>query len=207
MYTPPHNRQDDPEAVLAFMREFPFAALVTSGQSGLIATHIPLTVEQSGDSYRISGHLAQGNPQARELASGSEAMAIFSAPHGYVSPSNYDPGKSVPTWNYVAVHAYGAPAVIDDRGGKLAVLAASISMHDPGYQAELDALPTEYVDAKLKGIVAFEIAVSRVDARWKLSQDRKPVERERVSLALKLSGDPSAHRLALYMDSHSAAAQ
>ena len=200
MYTPPHNRQDDPQAVFAFMREFPFAAVVTSGEAGLMATHIPLTVDGTGDSYRISGHLAKANPQAAQLAAWTEVMAIFSAPHGYVSPSNYEPGVWVPTWNYVAVHAYGRPVVIDDRAGKLAVLARSIAAHDPSYQAEFDAFQPEYVDAKLKGIVAFEVAVSRVDARWKVSQDRMPAERERISLALKLSSDPSAQRLAEYMD-------
>ena len=200
MYTPPHNRQEDPEAIYAFMREFPFAVLVSCGESGLVATHIPLTVERVGDSYRISGHLAKANAQAEQLFAGAEVIAIFSAPHGYVSPSNYEPGKWVPTWNYVALHAYGTPAVIEGRDAKLEVLASSIAAHDPSYQAVFDTYPPEFVDAKLKGIVAFEIAVSRLDARWKLSQDRKSSERERISLAHQLSRDRSAQRLAEYMD-------
>lgn len=200
MYTPPHNRQEDPDAVFAFMREFPFAALVTFDDGGLAATHLPLTVERRADSYRISGHLAKANAQALHLAAGNEAMVIFSAPHSYVSPANYEPGRWVPTWNYIAVHAYGVPSVVEDRAGKLAVLAASVAAHDPAYQALFDTYPREYVDAKLKGIVAFEIAVTRVDARWKLSQDRQPAERERISLALQMSNDPSARRLAEYME-------
>ncbi|MGE0601053.1 MAG: FMN-binding negative transcriptional regulator [Dehalococcoidia bacterium] len=200
MYTPPHNRQSDPDEVFAFMREFPFATLVTSGGAGLIATHIPLATVRDGDSLRVSGHIAKANPQAKDLAAGTEVLAVFASPHGYVSPSNYEPGNWVPTWNYVAVHAYGVPEVLETRKAKLEVLAATIAAHDAGFQAEFDAYPVEFVDAKLKGIVAFSFAVSRTDARWKLSQDRRPVERERVSLALKLSNDPSANRLAAYME-------
>ncbi len=200
MYTPPHNRQDDPDEIFAFMREFPFATLVTCGDSGIVATHIPLTATRSGDSLRISGHIAKANPQVQDLQDGTEALAIFASPHGYVSPANYEPGKWVPTWNYVAVHAYGTPSVLESREAKLAVLAQTIEAHDVGFQATFDAYPAEFVEAKLKGIVAFEIPVGRIDARWKLSQDRQPVEQERVSLALKLSSDPSANRLAAFMD-------
>lgn len=200
MYTPPHNRQDDPQALSAFMRANPFAALVTQGEGGLLATHIPLILTESCDSMVLLGHIAKANPQWRHLAAGGEAMAIFSEPHGYVSPANYEPGRAVPTWNYVAVHAYGTPAVVEDRDAKLAVLHATIRVTEQSYRAGFDAFPDEYVDAKLKGIVAFEIAVTRLAGRWKLSQDRKPEERERISLALRLSGDPSAERLAEYME-------
>jgi transcriptional regulator len=170
----------------------------------MMATHIPLSVTGSPGKLRISGHLAAANEQAQALEAGLEAMAIFAAPHAYISPDHYEPGKWVPTWNYVAVHAYGTPVVTHDRAAKLAILAESIAAHDPGFQAVLDSYPTEFVDGRLKGIVAFEFEVTRLDARWKLSQDRKPVEQERISLAMRLSSDPSANRLAEYMD-HGAA--
>jgi transcriptional regulator len=200
MYTPPHNRQDDPDAVFAFMRAFPFATLATCGDGGMTATHLPLSVSRDGERLRITGHLAKANAQAAHLAAGAEAMAIFAAPHGYVSPQHYEPGRWVPTWNYVAVHAYGTPVVTDGREAKLATLAELVAAHDAGFQGTFDAYPEDFVDAKLKGIVAFELPVSRIDARWKLSQDRKPAERERISLAMRLSGDPSAERLAAFME-------
>lgn len=200
MYTPPHNRQDDPDEVFSFMREFPFATLVTSAEGGMMATHIPLTVARTEDGFRVSGHIARANGQAAHLAAGTEALAIFASPHAYVSPELYEPGKWVPTWNYVAVHAYGSPRVIADREGKLAVLADTIGAHDAAFQERFDAYPLEFVEAKLKGIVAFEFAVSRIDARWKLSQDRKRPERERISLAMRSSGDPSAQRLGDFME-------
>jgi transcriptional regulator len=199
MYTPPHNRQEDPEAISGFIRAFPFATLVTDGEGAIMASHIPLNLLESCDSRVLTGHIAKANPQWGHLANGAEVLAVFSEPHSYVSPSNYEPGNWVPTWNYVAVHAHGTPALIEDREGKLAVLAATIAATEPGYQQTLDAFPPEFVNAKLKGIVAFEIAVTRVDARWKLSQDRSAEERERISLALRLSGDASGRRLAEFM--------
>jgi transcriptional regulator len=202
MYSPPHNRPEDAQQVAAFMREFPFAALVTPGEDGMTATHLPLNLSEGCDSLIITGHVAKANRQWEDLASGREAMAIFSGPHAYVSPTHYQPGQWVPTWNYVAVHAYGTPALVEDREGKLAVLRQTIAATEPGFQQTLDALPPEFVDAKLKGIVAFEIAVTRTEARFKLSQDRHEDERERISLALRLSGDESAERLSAYMERH-----
>src|SRR6186713_942144 len=130
MYTPSHNRQDNPDEVFAFMREFPFGTLVTCGPNGLNATHIPLTVSRDGEVMRVRGHIAKANPQAGDFAAGVEAMAIFAAPHGYVSPALYGPGKWVPTWNYVAVHAYGLAQVLDAREAKLAILAETVAAHD-----------------------------------------------------------------------------
>lgn len=199
MYTPPHNRQEDRDEILAFMREYAFATLVTAGAGGMLATHIPLSVRRDGDSVRISGHIARANQQAAHLAAGTEAMAIFTEPHAYISPEHYEPGRWVPTWNYIAVHAYGVPEVRESREAKLANLAETVAANDPGFQATLDAYPAEFIDAKLKGIVAFDMPVARIDARWKLSQDRKPVERERIERSLRDSGDPAANGLARYM--------
>jgi transcriptional regulator len=200
MYSPPHNRPEDAQEVAAFMREFPFASLVTHGPSGMTATHLPLNLSEGCDSLVMTGHVAKANRQWEDLAGGREAMAIFSGPHAYVSPTHYEPGQWVPTWNYVAVHAYGTPAIIEAREGKLAVLRQTVSATEPTFQNTFDALPPEFVDAKLKGIVAFEIAVTRTEARFKLSQDRRADERGRISLALRLSGDDSAERLAAYME-------
>ena len=199
MYTPPHNRQDDPDAVHAFIQAFNFATLVTCGEGGMNATHLPLNVRRDGDRTVLSGHLAKANPQWRQLAAGAEALALFAEPHGYVSPAHYEPGRWVPTWNYVAVHAYGAPRLIEDRAAVLAILGETIAATEPGYQAVLDSYPAAFVDAKLQGIVAFEVEVTRIEARWKLSQDRTAAERERITLAMRLSHDPSAQRLAAFM--------
>jgi transcriptional regulator len=165
----------------------------------MTATHLPLSVSRQGEAVRVSGHIAKANRQAAHLAAGAEAMAIFASPHGYVSPRDYEPGNWVPTWNYVAVHAYGIPVVVEGREAKLAALAELIADHDAAFQPTLDAYPVEFIDAKLKGIVAFEFVVSRLEARWKLSQDRQPAESERIPASLSNSGDALAARLAEYM--------
>jgi len=199
MYSPPHNRPEDAQQVAAFMREFPFAALVTPGEDGMTATHLPLNLSEGCDSLIITGHVAKANRQWEDLASGREAMAIFSGPHAYVSPTHYQPGQWVPTWNYVAVHAYGTPALVEDREGKLAVLRQTIAATEPGFQQTLDALPPEFVDAKLKGIVAFEIPISRLEGKAKLSQNRPAGDQARVRAALAAEGNPWAQAVAALM--------
>lgn len=185
MYTPPQNRNDDPAELLAFMRRYSFATLVTSC-GGLMATHLPVNINERDGRLHITGHLSKANPQWRELALG-EAMVIFAEPHGYVSPSNYPEGKWVPTWNYVAVHAYGAPSLVEGREGTLAVLHDSIAATEPAYAAEFASYPAEWVDAKLKGIVAFEMEVTRIESRWKLSQEKDHATRARTADGLASS--------------------
>lgn len=193
MYTPPQNRNDDPVELLAFMRRYSFATLVTSC-GGLMATHLPVNVNERGGRVHIVGHLSKANPQWRELALG-EAMVLFAEPHGYVSPTNYPEGQWVPTWNYVAVHAYGAPTLVEGREATLAILHDSIAATEPAYAKTFASYPTDWVDSKLKGIVAFEMEVARIESRWKLSQEKDHATRARIADALA-DGDPASRDLA-----------
>ncbi len=196
MYTPPNNRNDDPAELLAFMRRYSFATLVTSC-GGLMATHLPVSVSEREGRFRVTGHLSRANPQWGNLSLG-EALVVFAEPHGYVSPSNYPEGMWVPTWNYVAVHAYGAPALIEGREETLAVLREMVAATEPGYGAVFAGYPEEWVDAKLKGIVAFEMEVTRIESRWKLSQEKPETTRERIAQELS-SGDGASRELAAFM--------
>lgn len=204
MYTPRHNRVDDRDARLAFMREHSFAALVTrDGEAGLRATHLPFLIVDGADGLRLIAHLARANPQWQDFATAEirgEALVIFSGPHAYVSPRLYQAQPSVPTWNYLAVHACGSARRLDSRDDKLKILGGLIDAHDPGYRAAFAALPEDYLAGKLDGIVAFEIAVTRLEARFKLSQDRSPAERAIISAALAVSDDGAARALAAQMD-------
>jgi transcriptional regulator len=187
---------EDRAAQLAFMRQHAFAILVSCGPAGAPqATHLPLVVEEQGGALRLLGHQARANPQWRELAPGAEVLAIFQGPHAYVSPSLYERQPSVPTWNYAAVHACGQLRLLDSREDKLAGLRALVQENDPPWLAELERLPPEFLAAKLDGIVAFEIAVSRVEARWKLSQERSPQERSNIIAALQACADSTAAEL------------
>ena len=141
MYVPKHNQLEDRAALLAYMRAYSFAALATSGPGGLMATHLPFIIEEEGGRITLLAHMAKANPQWRDFAAGAEAMVIFMHPHAYVSPRLYDSRQNVPTWNYVAVHAYGRPALIEERAYALPLFALPIS-----FIASKDLQFTVYAD-------------------------------------------------------------
>jgi transcriptional regulator len=199
MYVPKHNQQEDRAALLAYMRAYSFAVLATSGSGGLTATHLPFVIEEEGGRITLLAHMAKANPQWRDFAAGAEALAIFMQPHAYVSPRLYDSRQNVPTWNYVAVHAYGRPVLIEERAAKLELQQKLIRRHDAGYLAQMAELPESYIDARLAAIVSFSIAVTRIDARYKLSQDKNPAERERIARELEAGGEGVAADMARLM--------
>ena len=204
MYVPKHNRMEDRAALLAYMRAYSFAALATAGAGGLTATHLPFVIEEEGGRITLLAHMAKANPQWRDFAAGADALVIFMQPHAYVSPRLYDSRQNVPTWNYVAVHAYGRPELIEERAAKLELQRTLIRQHDAGYLAQLAELPESYLDARLAAIVSFSIAVTRIDARYKLSQDKNPAERERVARELEASGEGVAAETARLMRKYNA---
>jgi transcriptional regulator len=206
MYVPKHNQIEDRGALLAYMRAYSFAALTSAGPGGLMATHLPFVIEDAGGEgdgrITLLAHMAKANPQWRDFAAGPEAMVIFMQPHAYVSPRFYDGRQNVPTWNYVAVHAYGRPVLIEERAAKLELQKKLIRQHDSGYLAQMDELPESYLDGKLAAIVSFSLAVARIDARYKLSQERKAAERERIERELEAGGDSVAAETARLMREH-----
>ncbi len=200
MYVPSHNRMDDRAAQLAFMRQYSFAALVSAGAAtGLRATHLPFVVSGEGEAVRLLGHQARANPQWHDFADGAEVLVIFQGPHAYVSPSLYQRHPSVPTWNYAAVHARGRLHLREKREDKLRILRELVAISDPPYLATLAQLPEDFLELKLQGIVAFEIEVTRLEARWKLSQDRMPQERRNIVEALAGHADGAARATAAMM--------
>lgn len=202
MYVPKYNQMEDRAALLAYMRAYSFAALATSGPGGLTATHLPFVIEEEGGRITLLAHMAKANPQWRDFAAGAEALVIFMQPHAYVSPRLYDSRQNVPTWNYVAVHAYGRPVLIEERAAKIELQQKLIRQHDAGYLTQMAELPDSYLDAKLAAIVSFSLAVTRIDARYKLSQDKNPAERERIARELEASGDSVAAETARLMRKH-----
>ena len=202
MYVPKHNQNEDRAALLAYMRAYSFAALATCGPGGLMATHLPFVIEEEEGRITLLAHMARANPQWRDFAAGGDALAIFMQPHAYVSPRHYDSRQNVPTWNYVAVHAYGRPVLIEERVAKMELQQKLIRQHDPGYLAQMAELPESYLDAKLGAIVSFSLVVTRIDARYKLSQDKNAAERERIERDLESGGDGVAAETARLMREH-----
>ena len=195
MYVPDHFREDRPEVLLEFMRAHSFATLVTHGESGMTASHVPLLVRDGV----IRGHLSRANPQCRD---GGEALVIFQGPHHYVSPGWYpakaETGRVVPTWNYVAVHAYGNIRFFDDATELLDLVRTLTDMHESGYEQpwSVSDAPPQYVDGLLRAIVGFEIAVTRLEGKWKLNQNRSASDRAGVVAALRDLGTPEAAAIA-----------
>ncbi len=193
MYIPNAFRQDDLEKLVGFMRANSFATLVSVLDGLPVASHVPLVVRWQEDVVQLIGHLAKANPQSEAFGNG-ESLAIFIGPHAYISPSLYEKRESVPTWNYIAVHAYGTPRVItlaDSRHVLEEMLGAIIETYDPSYKGQWNDLSEKFRDGMMNGIVAFEMPVTRLEGKYKLSQNRSFADQERVAQSLLQSTEPT----------------
>ncbi len=194
MYSPPYNRVEDRRELLEFMRANSFALLVTATGGAPLASHLPVTVADGADGLVIHSHMAKPNPHWKEFFE-DEVLVVFFGPHAYISPRWYEATERVPTWNYAAVHAYGAARVITDRAAKHAAQRALVAELDPGWLPAFDALRAEYIDGMLDGIVTFDVAVTRLETRWKLSQNRGRREQALIAAELDKAADPVAKAL------------
>ena len=201
MYSPPYNQIDNRNELIAFLRANNFPVLVTGTGGTLHASHLPITVHEEGEQIVIDMHMAKNNPQWKEFFD-DEVLVIFSGPHAYVSPRWYEEKERVPTWNYAAVHAYGVPSIIEEKEKKRASQRRLIEGLDPQWLARFDALRPEYVAQMLAGIVNFSIPVSRIETRWKLSQNRGRREMELITAELDKSRDSTERSLAELMRKH-----
>ena len=182
MYTPPHFRVDDPETLTAFLFTNSFASMVTIANGEPFATHLPLLYRP--ETNTLIGHLAKANPQCEHLVSAANVLAIFTGPHGYISPRWYTHAPAVPTWNYTAVHAYGTPTLITEPDA-LANILLTLEAH---YEPEPIPYDDTFFAPKLKGIVGVEIAVSRLEGKFKLSQNISTESRAHVITKLRSDG-------------------
>lgn len=173
MYTPAHFEIRDRAEMIAFMRRYNFATLVTAPDGKPTATHAPLAVRENGGGITLVGHLSKAGLPVLF----TDVLVIFTGPHAYVSPSLYESKLSVPTWNYTAVHAHGTARVVDTEPALMELVDAV----EPAYRAQWDALPPEFREKMMAGVVAFEIRVVRLEGKYKLSQNRPPADRRRVA--------------------------
>jgi transcriptional regulator len=201
MYSPPYNRVEDRVELLEFMRANNFPILVTGTGGVLHASHLPVTVFEKENQIFIDMHMAKSNPQWREFFD-DEVLVVFHGPHAYVSPTWYAEKVRVPTWNYAAVHAYGVAKIIADKKAKEKNQRQLIEVMDPAWLKQHDRLPREYVEQMLDGIVNFTIAVTRIETRWKLSQNRGRREMELIAEALEKTGDAGNRALAALTRQH-----
>ena len=199
MYLPQHFDSPDRSLVVTLMREHPLASLISTDDGGLpFVSHLPLHVEQRGETLVLLGHCAKPNPHWRYLRSRPAAVVTFLGPHAYMSPRVYPDLARVPTWNYLAVHCTVQATLIEDPLAKDRLLKKLIGDHDPAYAAQWIALGAEYQNKMLAGIVGFELQVDALQCKLKLNQHR-PEAHARMREAYALGGD-NERALAAWMD-------
>lgn len=199
MYVPKHFEESDKKTLLKFMREFNFATLVNFSKNKPWATHLPFIVLEDGDEIILKAHMAKANPQWKNMQKPDEVLVIFQEPHAYISPSLYENKVSVPTWNYIAVHAYGVPHLYSTTEEKITLLELSFQHFESKFKEQWDTLPDDYRNDLLSGIVAFEIKVTNLDGKFKLSQNRTEGDRERIISNLSSTTDKTKTDIAGYM--------
>jgi transcriptional regulator len=198
MYIPSFNKFEDLQQVVGFMQRYSFATIVTVKDGIPTATHLPFIIKQHGDKIVLSSHFAKANPQSSDI-NNTSALVIFTEPHAYISPKNYEKEANVPTWNYLAVHAYGKCALLEGEEKKGALLKEMIACFEQDYQQQWDGLPAEYKSRMMNGIVAFEMVVDDLQAKRKLSQNRTNKERENIIQDLSQAKDSNEKDIADYM--------
>lgn len=187
MYLPRSFRVDELPELQGFMQQHSFATLVSTDQGAITATHLPIELDRKRGPYgTLVAHLARANTQWRDFANGNEVLAMFQGPHAYVSPIWYEPVEEhVPTWNYTAVHAYGVPQIIEDPVRMREILEEMVRTYErlgkTGWQMHnSDA----YFEKRMQAIVMFELPITRLEGKYKLSQNRSLNDQTQVAHAL-----------------------
>lgn len=199
MYIPEHFRVEDHAKALAFMRANPFTILITNTTEGPFATHLPLVIREGADGLILRGHVAKANPSWKHLEADPKCLTIFYGPHAYISPSNYNTREVVPTWNYGTVHAYGNARTLHAPEDLLGILHELIPMFEPAYAEQWASLSDAYRQRMLGHIVGFEIAVTKLEAKFKLSQNRMRDEQQKIIDSLSVGSDTAVSGTAALM--------
>ena len=196
MYISHYYRQEDLKKIADFIREHDFATLVLS-QDGLpVASHLLMEFETTPDGiWLVNGHMARANKLWRAFDSGKEVLLIFGGPISYISPTWYKQ-LNVPTWNYIAVHLYGAPRIIDGGSELQDILARLIKRYETKSDYRMETLPPDFREKEMRGAVGFQVKVTRVEANFKLSQNRNDEDHANVIHQLEARGDEQSVAIA-----------
>jgi len=205
MHVPALFHERDQNRIDAFCREHDFAMVVGWDGTAPVASHLLVEFERRPDgSAWLHGHMSRANPLWRSFADGREVLVVFHGPHTYV-PARWYGHVNVPTWNYVAVHVYGVPHVVSDDAELRAMLSRLLERHERGSDAappyRLETLPADVVDREIGGLVGFRVRVTRIEASFKLSQNRNPEDHARIVRELEQRGDENSVAIAQAMRS------
>ncbi|CAA2159760.1 Protease synthase and sporulation protein PAI 2 [Methylobacterium brachiatum] len=195
MYQPPHFRDETRAAQHGLIRAYPLGLLITGGAAGLIADPVPFLLDESGPNGTLRAHLARANPHWQALAEAEECLVVFQGPQGYVTPGWYaskrEHGRVVPTWNYATVHAWGRPRVIEDADWLHRQVADLTTLRETPRAAPwaVDDAPAPFVAAQLRAIIGIEIPITRIEGKWKMSQNRPEADRAGVVAGMRAEGE------------------
>ena len=181
------------------MRANPFVVLVSAGEDGPFASHVPVAIRENGDQLTVRGHFAKANPHWRYLEGTPQCLTIFHGPHSYISPSLYTSRESVPTWNYGAVHAYGNARLFTSPEDLQVVLNELMGLFEPPYAEQWAGLDETYRQRMLTHIVGFEITATRIEAKFKLGQNRTREEQSNMIASLGKAEDTAVSGVARLM--------
>ncbi len=196
MYIPKLYREEDRPEIVAFLRANDFPTLVTYDGERPVATHLPVEVLERQDGLTVWGHMARANPQWKTF-SDQEALLIFQGPHTYISARWYN-HVNVPTWDYMMVHLYGKVRAVE--GDELyRLLSGLVKKHEPHSSYRLESLPQDFVEKEMKGVTGFSMDVERIDASYKLSQNRNDEDYANVVRQLEKRQDDYSHAIASAM--------
>jgi len=211
MYQPPHFREDRPEIQHALIRAHPLGLLVTVGKTGLTANPLPFMLHaDASPNGTLRAHLSRANPQWQDFDPSQEALVVFQGVETYITPSWYETkretGKVVPTWNYAIVQVYGPLIVRDDPEWLRIQVGELTSRHEENRAAPwaVEDAPEAFIASQLKGIVGIEIPISRIEGKWKASQNRPETDRLGVSEGLRTSSDDASRNMADLVDARGA---
>jgi len=199
LYIPEFNRIEDSALTLAFLHANPFATLISTTKTEPFATHLPIVAHEADSRLHLRGHMAKANPHWNSITQNQESLIIFSGPHAYISPSLYEIRESVPTWNYAAVHVYGKGTVFTDEARLKHLLLEIITRFDSAYVEQWGSFGNQYRSRMLQHIVGFEIVATRVETKFKLSQNRTRPEQENVIRSLARSSNSAEAGVAALM--------
>jgi len=199
MYIPSPNRVDDPHAVNAFIHAHSFGTLITNAGETMVASHLPVLFDEKANVLR--SHMARANQQWRQFSATNELLCIFHGPHAYISPSWYEEQRTVPTWNYAVVHVYGKPALVGEAALKEIVFDTVAKFESTMPTPWKIPLSEQEIAGMLKAIVGFKIEITRVEAKFKLGQNRSPEDQDKMLRHLQAAPDEESRALAKFIQS------
>ena len=203
MYISKLYREEDHTKILEFLQQNEFATLVTYDGEKPTASHLLMEIMQEGENLFVNGHMSKANPLWKTIEKNPEVLVIFQGPHTYISPTWYN-HLNVPTWNYQAVHIYGKPRIVTDQEETYGILSRLVARNESNAAYRLETLPQEFVSKEIRGIVAFQVEVTRIEANYKLSQNRNDQDYHNIITRLHEREDEMSHGVAKAMRSNRA---